>query len=48
MDAFLLGHGVLHSKILPTQSRIQHHCPATVGPPSQAKHRNLATGPNQH
>ena len=36
---------ILYSKILPAKSRARHRRPATKALPSQAVHRNLATGP---
>ena len=37
---------ILYSKILPAKSRDSPRRPATQATPSQAVHRNLATGPN--
>ena len=37
---------ILYSKILPPKSRTRRRRPATQAGPSQAVHRNLATGPN--
>ena len=37
---------ILFSKILPAKSRARHRRPAAQAAPSQAVHRNLATGPN--
>ena len=37
---------ILYCKILSAQSRAQRHRPAATGPPSQAEHWNLATGPS--